>query len=510
MEAVTVSVTKDSIVGKTINEIQTRVDELCQFVESSAVDGKDLYGVERHVFDEVIKVGWRFVELFIQLQGNGDRGAAVTGDDGHSLVRSEMPHSRPLRTIFGDHNFKQFVYSAGTNRKIELKPLDARMGLSGSVHTYLMEEFSQLFCVESAFALSADNLGKVFGGTFSVNTLELTNARMGAQAEEFLDNIPKPNPKKEGEVLVCSADGKGVPMIRDETQKKPAMDASQGRPGNRKMATVAAVYSVDRHFRTAEDVVAALFRDDLPEKTVARPKPQFKHVTAHFAETLLEDGETFEMTGTIAAFGWILEEVEKRRKLGQPLLTLLDGDPKLWGILNEFLPDDTVKILDILHAAQYVWKAANVLFTTPEEVTDFARERLLWILQGRTRSVIRGLRHMVTARRLKGNARKIIDTVCNYFGNHLDHMQYDVFLREGYPIASGVIEGACRHLVKDRMERSGMRWTIKGATAMLNVRAVHQSSYWDTFHSTRRTKEQGELHPNRALLIHYHPSELAA
>lgn len=304
------SLTKDSVLCNTSKEIQDRVDATIRFVEGAAESGTDLYGVERHVFDQVLKMGRQLVELFLSLQGNGDLGAEVTVENDRTLYRSESPHSRHLRTIFGDHEFQQFVYSTGANRKIELKPLDARMGLSGNVHSYLMEEFSQMFCVESAFALSATNLGKVFGGTFSVNTLELTTSRMGTQAEEFLDNIPKPDPKQEGEVLVCSADGKGVPMIRDDLPKKPAMDTAQGRPGNRKMATVAAVYSVDRHFRTAQDVVAALFRDERPDERVTRPRPQFKHVTAHFTETHVEeDGETFELTGTISGFAWILDEV---------------------------------------------------------------------------------------------------------------------------------------------------------------------------------------------------------
>lgn len=88
---------------------------------------------------------------------------------------------------------------------------------------------------------------------------------------------------------------------------------------------------------------------------------------------------------------------------------------------------------------------------------------------------------MATDRGLRGHPRKEIDTVCGYFETHLKRMNYDQYLAAGYPIATGVIEGACRHLVKDRLERSGMRWTLDGAQAMLNLRALRQSSYWDQF-----------------------------
>ena len=228
--------TKDSSPGNTIHEIHDQLEQLLQFVDQAAQDARQLYDVERRVLDEVLALGYKCIEVFIGLQGKGNLGEEVTHGD-RTLTRCPLPHSRPLRTVFGEHEFEQFVYSPGANRKIEFKPLDARMGLSGHVHSYLMEEFSQMFCVESAFALSAKNLTQVFGGTFSVNTLELTSQRMGAQAEPFLDNIPKPDPKAEGKFLIGSADGKGVPMIIEDTKQKPAMDDSQERPGNRKMAT---------------------------------------------------------------------------------------------------------------------------------------------------------------------------------------------------------------------------------------------------------------------------------
>ena len=77
--------------------------------------------------------------------------------------------------------------------------------------------------------------------------------------------------------------------------------------------------------------------------------------------------------------------------------------------------------------------------------------------------------------------------------------------REGYPIATGVIEGACKHLVKDRMERTGMRWCLPNAQAMLNVRAVFQSSWWDGFHQQRMRTEQKHIHAHRALVNGYKP-----
>ncbi len=96
-----------------------------------------------------------------------------------------------------------------------------------------------------------------------------------------------------------------------------------------------------------------------------------------------------------------------------------------------------------------------------------------------------------------------------YFEKNAYRIRYDEYLQEGYPIATGVIEGACRHLVKDRMERSGMRWRLSGAAPMLMLRAIHVSNHWDTFQTQRMKSDLQRLHPNRHLIQSYSPETLA-
>ncbi|MGA2035149.1 MAG: ISKra4 family transposase, partial [Thermoguttaceae bacterium] len=234
---------------------------------------------------------------------------------------------------------------------------------------------------------------------------------------------------------------------------------------------------------------AALFRDEKGPRPKDRPQPQFKHVTARFTSMREDpDGELWESNGTIEAFLWAEEQIAARRRLGQKLLRLMDGQASLWHAADNCLnvpAEDIIDILDILHVSSYVWKAAKVFYPHWEQREMFARGGL------------------------KGDRLKQITTVCGYFEKHAHRMRYDEYLAAGYPIATGVIEGACRHLVKDRMERSGMRWRLAGAQAMLHVRAVYQSSYWDDFHKDRIAREQCKLHPNRALLSDYDPITLA-
>jgi hypothetical protein len=116
---------------------------------------------------------------------------------------------------------------------------------------------------------------------------------------------------------------------------------------------------------------------------------------------------------------------------------------------------------------------------------------------------------MGTTRNLSGKAATDLARICGYLEKNSDRMRYDEYLRRGYPIASGVIEGACRDLVKDRMERSGMRWTLEGARSMLHVRATLQSDHWRPF-LDHRIKREGQLnHPHRDIIGDYQPLTLA-
>lgn len=473
--------------------------ELGQFVRQAAKAGRSLREVERGTFDMLLRMGHAAIEQFLALQGDGDLGETVTSDEGARLYRSLEPVARPLRTIFGQHEFCAFVYRKRRHphTPIVLRPLDARMSLGPGHWSALLDEFSQLFCIEQAFEPAAAAFETIFRQRLSVDTLEQVNLRMGAQAAEFLQRLEPPPPEEEGELLVLTADGKGVPMVQADAARLAAFEERPLRPGNRRMATLAAVYSVDRHVRTPEEIVAALFRDVREEPAPGpqrRPEPRHKRVIARFPRVMQDVHETEPVSGTVQALSWAAREVELRRRQGQPLVRLMDGQMSLWEAADTCVvgvpPEETIDILDIVHVAGYVWRAAKVFHTHYEHQEAFARERLLRILQGNVKGVVAGLRSRATRRGLSGKARQEIDTVCGYLEAHAGRMKYDAYLAAGYPIATGVIEGACRHLVKDRMERSGMRWTQPHAQGMLDVRAVHQSSYWEDFHQRRTWTEQ--------------------
>lgn len=506
------SVATFSVLGKD-GSVVALAQQLEAFIREAAQQARPLHEVERTLWDRMLQIGHTATEQFLAAQGDGDLGPQVQTTHGQCLQRSDEPVDRPLRTVFGRHTIRAYVYAPGPHEKIPLRPVDARLQLPAGCDSYLFQEFSQYFCVEQAFGQATRAIALVLRQQVSVDSLERINHHLGAQAAEFLDQLPTPPRRQEGELLVLSGDCKGVPLVQPDAARLPAGAPPPQRPGNRRMATLATVYSVDPYVRTPEQVLAALFREDTADAPPQRPRPQFKHVVARFGRTYADDADALQSSSAVEAFSWASAQVSARRRPGQPLIRLMDGQESLWEAAElclELPAAETIDILDILHVSSAVWRAAKVLYTTREHQEAFAHDRLLRILQGEVVGVISGMRQMASKRHLTGSRRKQVESVCQYLENNARRMRYDEYLRAGYPISTGVIEGACRHLVKDRMERSGMRWRLESAQAMLDVRAVYQSSYWEEFHRWRIAQDQSCLHPHRTLIPNAAPQTLAA
>jgi hypothetical protein len=171
-----------------------------------------------------------------------------------------------------------------------------------------------------------------------------------------------------------------------------------------------------------------------------------------------DDPDT-EFDGRVGVFSWLSHEVSTRSGDGsRPVICLMDGEHKLWARKRELLPDDVVEVLELWHVMDRLWDVASALHGADNTASrEFVSDRLRQILSGNVGRVIGGLRQTLTKRRLPRAAAGTIASTVTYFSNNRNRMHYDECLREGYPIASGVIEGACRHVVGDRLDRTGTR-----------------------------------------------------
>jgi len=442
-------------------------------VHQAARSGDSFDSIEREIHKMILSVGRQAVDLFVRLQGDGDLGEELSTQDGVTLHRSPSKAMSTIRSIFGTHCFEQFIYAPGPKKAIALRPISARMSLPASSWSYLLQQWTQMLCVDAAYEQAMDNLQVILGGEkLSIDTA-------------YLGDLPKPAADSESKLMVATADCKGVPLVKEDAAKVAAFETAKKNPGNRRMATVASVYTVDPHVRTAEEITEALFRDE-PDTAASKPKrpaPANKITTAHMPEMVDDgDGSELRISGIHVAMAWMLGQITQRRRAEQVLIVLMDGQESLWETMKLHLSfgPGTVPILDIVHALAYLWEAAGLFEKDEDRRRAFTRARLLRILRGESQGVIKGLRRLGTTRELKGEAAKDLARICGYLEKH-----------------------------SDRMERSGMRWTLEGARSMLHVRAAFQSDYWESFLADRMSGETQRTHPHRDLLNAYQPTALA-
>ena len=503
----------EEIIAAKSGKVQAAAAELLQIVRQAIDERLPAHVVEQSLSKAALAVGRAALQLFFDHLGAGDVGPTCRLEDGRVLKRLPDLRNRPYQTVFGAFELQRYVYATREGQKAELVPLDARLQLPASKFSYLLQDFDQHLTMEEPFEQVANTIERILDVRQHVDSLERMNQALATHVEDFHAHQEPPPASEEGAILVETADGKGVPIRRPADAPRIADHEHRvgPKPDRKKMATLASVYSVDPYVRTPEDVVQALFRDPQTagkQPPPARPRPCHKRVRACLNYT---DAEGEELLARPAMFGWLADEVKARNPQGtKPLVCIMDGEEDLWTEIDVFQPASLrVEILDLLHVTPRLWKAARLFSNGQTEAASFVRSRLLHILQGELDGVIRGFKRMASLRQLRGAPRQTIAVICAYLTKNRHRMRYDEYLANGYPIASGVIEGACRHVVKDRLERTGMNWTVPGAKAMLELRCVHLSGDWDTFLASYMDAETEKLHPHRAILDHLPWNSLA-
>lgn len=486
---------QESFSERSFDGLTAEVDALAQWICDAACQGTPAHEVERGLFDRLLRLGKTLFQAFLTMVGPGDFGEkAMLNDDG-VVHRAKEQHERRLLTIFGEFTIARWVYARRDKAKFEFVPTDQRLQLPASEVSYLLQEWDQLLGVEHAFGKVREVIQTILRLKQSVDTLEHTNQQMAAAAPVFREQQKRVDRSKEGELLIVTEDNKGIPMVRSVEEKPAGAHRTKGEKANKKqMACIGCVYSVDRHARTPEQLVATLFRDlDRPKKQP--PQAQNKRYWAELSR-LLDDQE---VRGQDLVFQQLKAEIDTRRRPGQWLIHLSDGQTSLETDRQTYLPEDarTMDILDLMHVLPRVWEAAHVFHKEASaEASAFVREHLTRILHGKVGTVIANWRRQATCRRLPTAEKKTLRTLCDFLAKNKHRMRYDEYLALGCPVATGVIEGACRHVIKDRMERAGMRWKVPGAQAMLNLRTIHSNGDWTAFQDFRIALENEWLYPN--------------
>jgi hypothetical protein len=343
-----------------------------------------------------------------------------------------------------------------------------------------------------SFDEATERIAHTTGGHLPKRQSEEVAVKIAQDFEAFYELRQAQEPEATEDLLVLTTDSKGIVMHQEDLREATRKAAKRARPKlktrlspgeksqRKRMATVASVYTVAPYVRRPESVMS-------PEaEAVPRPKVQNKRVWASVerdAEDVID--ELFE------------EALRREPQNDRQWVVLVDGEPPQLARIQAAARRHAVSVtivIDFIHVLEYLWGAARGFYPGDAQATEaWVQARALKVLQGQSSQVAASMRRSATLRDLSDQRREAVDTCADYLLNRWSYLGYDVFLELGFPIATGVIEGACRHLVKDRMDLTGARWRLQRAEAVLKLRSLRSSgdfeAYW-RFH-----KEQ-ELHRN--------------
>lgn len=353
--------------------------------------------------------------------------------------------------------------------------------MPGRCYSAVLRDWVEYELADGAYEQSARTIKRILGLDLSTNALEILVSEDAADVEAFYAQKPVPAAADEGPILVVQADGAGIRLVDTEPSERTDHRTSK------REAIVTTVYSIARYVRTPTAMAAALMREADDEAAsqlrLARPAPVAKQMHA-------------TLDGKEAALQHLAQRVAQRDGTHiQERVALTDGSEALQNRTVEHFPTFTL-VLDIMHVLDYLWAAARAIYDgqPPELCRGYVSIKLEALLAGQTQAVIDDLAHFADFVGLSGPRRTPVDDAVRYFTNNAPYMHYDQYLVRGWPIATGVIEGGCKHVVRGRLDRSGMKWTRSAADAMLQLRTTRINDDWDDYQRFRRHEEHLRLY----------------
>ena len=437
------------------------------------------------------------VQLALDAQAEREvRLARVTGADGVPRRRAERGHARAVVTRVGKVMVRRIGYRSGVKGAGSLFPRDAVLNLPPCGYSWGLQRLAEMFARSGSYQQAGEFVLAVTGVSIGKRQLEQIIAGAAADAERFCQDADRSgelmalpgagqDPGTGLPPLAISADGKGVAMRPGARRRRGPTPV----PRVRTFAKRTGTGEKKGHKRMAETgCVFDVLPPDLPRtpEQVMRPEPG----GAKNAPRSVNRWYACDITaGRDVTIGKIFGEADRRDPGHERTwITLVDGDIYQLDLIQDQAATRGVTpviLVDFIHVLEYLWKAAWC-FHAPRDpaMEDWVTAQALDILHGRTASVINRIRQLTEDHPPQGSEHaKIIRKTLHYLDAKQPYLDYPHALAAGWPIATGVIEGACRHLVQDRMGITGARWGLPGAQAILWLRAIHASgdldAYWD-------------------------------
>ena len=457
-----------------VQQARQEFDDLLAYVLGPQANTHTAYTVELTLFRQLLALGATLLRLFFVTRA-AERPAPPVRADGTPCPYHDC---RPITyySIFGKLRFARHYFSTpGVGGSC---PLDATLSLPERCYSDLLREWAAFDATDASYRETQTGLERILGHHLSLQAIETNVLADALDVPAFYAQPPVPDtPLPLGSILVVQADGKGVPQVQAlATAARERLGKGEKR-SKKKEAVVTTVYTIAPYRRTPQDVVAALLHEEPAAELPTRPRPVEKEVHA-------------TLEGKAVALTRLQHRASQR--LGaqiQGRVALTDGAEALQTQLQAHFPEYTL-VLDIIHASEYLWQVANALLGERHpDRSAWMRTRLEQVLSGARDHVSAELEQLAEAPGVTEPQRKAVATTVGYYRRNAAFMHYDEYLARRWPIGTGVVEGACGHLVKDRMEQAGMRWTVAGAQAVLDLRAVRLNGDWDAYWQYHRQQQ---------------------
>lgn len=432
----------------------------------------------------------------------------VMGADGVARTRAERGHSRTVVTTVGDVTVRRIGYRAKTAGVPALFPRDAALNLPPRSYSWQLQRLAVMFAQDGAYELAREFLRAATGITIGKRQLEEIVAAAAADvAALYAVSAPAQPGQPDGDVpgpLALSADGKGVAM-RPESRRKRAKAPGRrvknfgkrpgiGEKGHKRIAETACVFDVIPRPRTPGQVMASHHGGG--SETTAAQKPAPKAVNRRYRVDIAADRS--------ATIRWLFDEAERRGPgHARDWIALVDGDNHQINLIEQEAATRGITgitiLIDLVHVLEYLWKAGWA-FHHPRDpaIETWTLTQATDILHGHTAEVITRIRELAAQHPpAKSEHAKNIKKTLSYLQAKQPYLDYPAALAAGWPVATGVIEGACRHLVNDRMGITGARWNTDGAQAILWLRVIHANHDHDAYWTYHTRQEHQRNHLNR-------------
>lgn len=461
-------------------------------VKGLALSGCDISRGELFILREVQKLGLQLLVMFIEESHVQCAAQGRPVDSEGALSTSKGTSSVLYQSIFGRLQICRQKFYSPTDGTIH--PLDMRLNLPPGQMSFLIMKWLGSQACESDFRESTGLLNDILGLGLDHMQSHRNIQGLGGKVEEFYAEKAPPSAEIEGSHLCIEVDGKGVRLVEAErATATEAVNSEKVRPmkgekrGHKRIATVVVAFSFNPFARKKEELINGLHKKFTPEQ-----ETEFRRIVEELGEKPRLAKNTHKrafMCDQLKAVEYGVHNLVLRNPLGdKPIIALVDGGKGLEEAIVDALSSAAMEhrldaiILDIIHVSEYLWLAANaILGEKHSHRTKWVEKHLSMILDSKVEKVVKALEAHKEKKGTTKTAKTALAKVIQYYQNHAHKMDYKYYLESGYPVSTGLVEGACGHLVKERMERSGMQWTIDGASTTLDARAVKMNGDWDDF-----------------------------